>query len=70
MNKKLSAKVSEKGAVSIYGLRQRFPVTFYADEWETLFANAQGIRKFIKDNAKSLKQKSENGNGPEGTTPL
>ena len=28
----LSLKVSEKGGVSLYGLR-RFPVTFYADEW-------------------------------------
>ena len=27
-------KVSEKGALSLYGIR-RFPVTFYADEWET-----------------------------------
>jgi len=27
----LSLRVSEKGGVSLYGLR-RFPVTFYADE--------------------------------------
>lgn len=67
--KQLSAKVSEKGAVSVYGLR-RFPVTFYASEWEILFAHADKIRKFIKANAKALKDKEENGGGPTGSTAL
>ena len=68
-NGKLSAKVSEKGAVSVYGLR-RFPITFYASEWETLFAHEAKIKKFIKDNNKALKDKEEGGGGPQGTTAL
>lgn len=31
----LSCKVSEKGAISVYGL-QRWPVTLYAEQWERL----------------------------------
>lgn len=31
----LSAKISEKGAVSVYGLG-RFPVTLYREQWERL----------------------------------
>lgn len=68
-NGQLSAKVSEKGAVSVYGLR-RFPVTFYASEWEALFAHADKIKKFIKANSKELKDKAEGGGGPKGTTAL
>ena len=67
--KNLSAKVSEKGAVSIYGLR-RFPITFYASEWEDLFDHAQQIRAFIKKNAAHLKDKAEGGGGPSGATAL
>jgi hypothetical protein len=66
----LSAKVSTKGAVSVYGVRQRFPITFYADEWEVLFDNAAKIRAFIKANKKALKSKVDGGGGPEGTTEL
>ena len=42
-------KVSEKGGVSIYGIR-RFPITFYADEWDILLGMEAEIRKFIADN--------------------
>lgn len=52
----LSLKVSEKGAVSLYGLR-RFPVTFYADEWEKVLAMADDIRRFVQDNEAKLKRK-------------
>jgi hypothetical protein len=52
----LSLKVSEKGAVSLYGLR-RFPVTFYADEWEKVLAMADEIRRFVQDNEAKLKRK-------------
>ena len=48
--------VSEKGAVSLYGLR-RFPVTFYADEWERILGMADEIRAFIRENADALKRK-------------
>ena len=52
----LSLKVSEKGGVSLYGLR-RFPVTFYADEWEKVLALADDIRRFVQDNEAKLKRK-------------
>jgi len=52
----LSLKVSEKGGVSLYGLR-RFPVTFYADEWEKVLGMADDIRRFVADHEPKLKRK-------------
>jgi hypothetical protein len=52
----LQLKVSEKGGVSVYGLR-RFPVTFYADEWEKLLGLAEDIRRFVHENEAKLKRK-------------
>ena len=52
----LSLRVSEKGGVSLYGLR-RFPVTFYADEWEKLLGMADEIRRFVGENESKLKRK-------------
>lgn len=49
-------KVSEKGAVSVYGLG-RFPVTLYAAQWEKLNALMPEIGKFIADNAASISRK-------------
>ena len=51
-----SMKVSEKGAVSIYGLG-RFPVTLYQEQWTKLLERADDIREFIKANESSLKKK-------------
>jgi hypothetical protein len=51
-----SIKVSEKGAVSVYGLG-RFPVTLYKEQWAKLLAMADEIRAFIKDNEDKLKTK-------------
>jgi len=34
--KMLRLKVSVKGAVSVYGLNSRFPLTLYANQWERL----------------------------------
>jgi len=52
----ISLRVSEKGAVSLYGIR-RFPVTFYQDEWERILGMADQIRAFIQENAAQLKKK-------------
>lgn len=52
----LYCKVSEKGAVSIYGL-QRMPVTLYMEQWDRLIEFGDHIKQFIKDNAGSLKKK-------------
>ena len=49
-------QVSQKGAVSRYGLR-RFPITLYADEWERILALAGKVRAFIKENEGSLSRK-------------
>ena len=52
----MSLKVSEKGALSVYGLG-RFPVTLYREQWEKLLAMADQIRQFIQDNTNQLKKK-------------
>ena len=52
----MSLKVSEKGALSVYGLG-RFPVTLYREQWEKLLGMADQIRQFIQDNTHLLKKK-------------
>jgi ribosome-interacting GTPase 1 len=52
----LSFKVSEKGAVSVYGMG-RFPVTLYKEQWIKLLAVADDIKQFIEDNDSRLKTK-------------
>jgi hypothetical protein len=54
--REMSFKVSEKGAVSVYGLG-RFPVTLYKEQWERLLGRADEIKKFIVDNNDRLKTK-------------
>jgi hypothetical protein len=53
-------QVSEKGGVSLYGLR-RFPITFYKEEWERILGMADEIRAFLRDNAAALKSKEREG---------
>jgi len=52
----MSMKVSEKGALSVYGLG-RFPVTLYREQWEKLLGMSDQIRQFIQDNDEQLKKK-------------
>lgn len=52
----VSMKVSEKGAVSVYGLG-RFPVTLYQEQWIKLLAMAEDIKTFIEENKPRLKTK-------------
>ena len=54
--KALRLQVSQKGGASLYGIR-RFPVTFYADEWDQILDMADEIRAFIAENRSELKQK-------------
>jgi hypothetical protein len=49
-------KVSEKGAVSVYGMG-RFPVTLYKEQWLRLLGMADEIRAFIAENDSKLKAK-------------
>lgn len=55
--RRISYKVSEKGAVSVYGLNARFPVTLYADQWDRLLADVEALRGFIADNRGRLASK-------------
>lgn len=52
----LSMKVSEKGALSVYGMG-RFPVTLYKEQWLKLLGIADELKKFIADNDSRLKAK-------------
>ena len=52
----LTFKVSEKGAVSVYGLG-RFPVTLYQEQWDKLLGQIDELRSFIEANRASLKKK-------------
>ncbi|MBW2241762.1 MAG: hypothetical protein JRH01_07230 [Deltaproteobacteria bacterium] len=54
--KGLRLQVSQKGAVSLYGIR-RFPITFYADEWDTVLGMTDDIRAFIAEHDSELKRK-------------
>jgi hypothetical protein len=52
----VTLKVSEKGAVSLYGMG-RFPVTLYKEQWLRLLASAAEIETFIRENESKLKTK-------------
>ena len=51
-------KVSEKGAVSVYGMG-RFPVTLYKEQWLRLLDMSEEIRAFIAANDAQLKSKEK-----------
>jgi hypothetical protein len=57
-SKGLSLRVSEKGALSVYGLG-RFPVTLYKEQWLRLLDMTEDIRGFIKQNEAQLKSKGQ-----------
>ena len=57
---RLRVKVSQKGAVSVYGLQARFPVTLYAAQWEKLLlelVDTGVLRAFIEENKDQLSYK-------------
>jgi hypothetical protein len=51
-------KVSEKGALSLYGVG-RFPVTLYKEQWVKVLEKADEIRAFIVANDSVLKTKEK-----------
>lgn len=53
----LRLKVSDKGAVSVYGLG-RFPVTLYKSQMLRFLAHGQQIIDFIKANDSALAEKA------------
>ena len=54
----LRLKVSEKGALSVYGMG-RFPVTLYKEQWLKLLDISDEIRAFIAANEGQLKSKNQ-----------
>lgn len=54
--KDITFKVSQKGAVSVYGMG-RFPVTLYREQWDRLLAKKEELLQFIEDNQADLKTK-------------
>ena len=52
----LYCKVSQKGAISVYGL-QRMPVTLYVEQWERLLDFSDELREFMKEHDAELKRK-------------
>ncbi len=55
----LSLKVSQKGALSVYGLG-RFPVTLYKGQWAELLEHTEDIWAFLEEHDSELKGKNEN----------
>ena len=53
---KVTLKVSEKGALSVYGLG-RFPVTLYKEQWVRLMEASEEIKAFLRENDEKLKTK-------------
>jgi len=51
--RKLTLKVSEKGAVSCYGMG-KFPVTLYGTQWDRLLDHADEIKSFMEANRSLL----------------
>jgi hypothetical protein len=54
----LYCKVSQKGAVSLYGL-QRMPVTLYVEQWERLLNYGDELRAFLVQHDSELKRKQK-----------
>lgn len=56
--KGMGLSVSEKGCVSLSGLR-RFPITFYPEEWQKIFDKQDAIKDFINANRDRLSYKTQ-----------
>lgn len=57
-DRKVTLKVSEKGAVSVYGMG-RFPVTLYQEQWLKLLAMGETITGFITLHQDKLESKGD-----------
>lgn len=54
VGQKLSVKVSEKGAVSVYGMNSRYPVTLYYTQLQRLAQAMPAILEFAEQNKARL----------------
>ena len=55
----LRCQVSAKGALSVYGINARFPVTLYSEQWERLLDFADVMRAFIVANKATRARKAD-----------
>jgi hypothetical protein len=55
-NRSLTCKISEKKALSVYGLG-RFPVTLYKSQWNKLIAFIREVEAFIELHEDELAEK-------------
>jgi hypothetical protein len=55
-NATIRLQVSQKGALSLYGMG-RFPVTLYKEQWITVLEHGADIKAFIAENDSMLKAK-------------
>ncbi len=55
---RIVCKVSEKGAVSVYGL-QKWPVTLYHEQWVRLLDESPQIRAFMLAHSDKLAHKAD-----------
>lgn len=55
--KAMTFRVTDKGALSIYGLG-RFPVTLYRTQWERILDASDDLRSFIAANSATLTTKA------------
>jgi len=53
----ITLDVSDKGAIKIKGMRQRWPIVLYVQEMEWILDNEDTIRDFIDDNSDSLSRR-------------
>jgi hypothetical protein len=59
-SKGIRARVSPKGAVSVYGLQAQYPVTLYVGQWDRVFTEGKTlIEKCIAENAHLLDLKTD-----------
>lgn len=54
----LTLKVSQKGALSLYGMG-RFPITLYQEQWARVLGHKAQIEAFIVANKATLKLKGD-----------
>ena len=57
-NRGVHLAVSQRGAVSLYGIR-RFPITFYLEEWLRILDMEEEIRAFLASHEAELARKDQ-----------
>jgi len=57
----LQGAVSAKGALSVYGLNAKWPVTLYPDQWERLLSACDAIRDALKEHKVEMELRQATG---------